>query len=74
APLTLFVGFFCLILAPEFYQPLRDLGTYYHDRAAGIGAADVIVDFLEANHTTAQSTAQQNPHIESAVEICAENL
>ncbi|HDR1197274.1 cysteine/glutathione ABC transporter permease/ATP-binding protein CydD [Pasteurella multocida] len=73
-PLTLFVGFFCLILAPEFYQPLRDLGTYYHDRAAGIGAADVIVDFLEANHTTAQSTAQQNPHIESAVEICAENL
>ncbi|MFC0969229.1 cysteine/glutathione ABC transporter permease/ATP-binding protein CydD [Pasteurella multocida] len=74
APLTLFVGFFCLILAPEFYQPLRDLGTYYHDRAAGIGAADVIVDFLEANHTTAQSTVQQNPHIESAVEICAENL
>ncbi len=74
APLTLFVGFFCLILAPEFYQPLRDLGTYYHDRAAGIGAADVIVDFLEANHTTAQSTAQKNPHIESAVEICAENL
>ncbi|NNI37557.1 thiol reductant ABC exporter subunit CydD [Pasteurella multocida] len=74
APLTLFVGFFCLILAPEFYQPLRDLGTYYHDRAAGIGAADVIVDFLEANHTTAQSTAQQNPHIKSAVEICAENL
>ncbi|MDY0640545.1 cysteine/glutathione ABC transporter permease/ATP-binding protein CydD [Pasteurella multocida] len=74
APLTLFVGFFCLILAPEFYQPLRDLGTYYHDRAAGIGAADVIVDFLETNHTTAQSTAQQNPHIESAVEICAENL
>ncbi|SUB46700.1 heme ABC transporter permease/ATP-binding protein CydD [Pasteurella multocida] len=74
APLTLFVGFFCLILAPEFYQPLRDLGTYYHDRAAGIGAADMIVDFLEANHTTAQSTAQQNPHIESAVEICAENL
>ncbi|HHT7684800.1 cysteine/glutathione ABC transporter permease/ATP-binding protein CydD [Pasteurella multocida] len=74
APLTLFVGFFCLILAPEFYQPLRDLGTYYHDRAAGIGAADVIVDFLEANHTTAQSTAQQNPHIESTVEICAENL
>ncbi|HHE3575564.1 heme ABC transporter permease/ATP-binding protein CydD [Pasteurella multocida] len=74
APLTLFVGFFCLILAPEFYQPLRDLGTYYHDRAAGIGAADVIVDFLEANHTTAQSAAQQNPHIESTVEICAENL
>ncbi|MGC6342548.1 heme ABC transporter permease/ATP-binding protein CydD [Bisgaard Taxon 45] len=73
-PLTLFVGFFCLILAPEFYQPLRDLGTYYHDRAAGIGAADVIVDFLEAEHITVQSTVQQPTHIESAVEIRAENL
>ncbi|MGC6377948.1 heme ABC transporter permease/ATP-binding protein CydD [Bisgaard Taxon 45] len=73
-PLTLFVGFFCLILAPEFYQPLRDLGTHYHDRAAGIGAADVIVDFLEAEHITVQSTVQQPTHIESAVEIRAENL
>ncbi|MCW9698017.1 heme ABC transporter permease/ATP-binding protein CydD [Avibacterium sp. 20-129] len=46
-PISLFIGFFCLILAPEFYQPLRDLGTYYHDRAAAIGAADAIVEFLE---------------------------
>ncbi|AWX13208.1 thiol reductant ABC exporter subunit CydD [Mergibacter septicus] len=44
---TLFAGFFCLILAPEFYQPLRDLGTYYHDKAAAVGAADTIVTFLE---------------------------
>ena len=41
-PVTLFSGFFCLILAPEFYQPLRDLGTYYHDRASAIGASDAI--------------------------------
>ncbi|MDO5055089.1 cysteine/glutathione ABC transporter permease/ATP-binding protein CydD [Pasteurella oralis] len=74
APLTLFVGFFCLILAPEFYQPLRDLGTYYHDRAAGIGAADVIVEFLEAEHTTAQSVHQQPSELQSAVDITAQNL
>ncbi|OOF36375.1 heme ABC transporter permease/ATP-binding protein CydD [Rodentibacter heidelbergensis] len=71
--LTLFTGFFCLILAPEFYQPLRDLGTYYHDRAAGIGAADAIVDFLETDYLT---THQQDKSIptESAVEIRAKNL
>ncbi|OOF45558.1 thiol reductant ABC exporter subunit CydD [Rodentibacter trehalosifermentans] len=71
--LTLFTGFFCLILAPEFYQPLRDLGTYYHDRAAGIGAADAIVDFLETDYLT---THQQDKPIptESAVEIRAENV
>ncbi|QPB42908.1 heme ABC transporter permease/ATP-binding protein CydD [Rodentibacter haemolyticus] len=73
APLTLFTGFFCLILAPEFYQPLRDLGAYYHDRAAGIGAADAIVDFLETDYLT----IHQDDHkisLESAVEISAENL
>ncbi|PCS21565.1 heme ABC transporter permease/ATP-binding protein CydD [Candidatus Enterovibrio escicola] len=45
---TLFVGLFILVLAPEFYQPLRDLGTYYHVRAQAIGAAESIVHFLES--------------------------
>ncbi|WP_415184742.1 ABC transporter ATP-binding protein/permease [Phaeovulum sp.] len=27
-------GIFLLLLAPEFYQPLRDLGTAWHDKAA----------------------------------------
>ncbi|MDC2825845.1 cysteine/glutathione ABC transporter permease/ATP-binding protein CydD [Rodentibacter pneumotropicus] len=71
--LTLFTGFFCLILAPEFYQPLRDLGTYYHDRAAGIGAADAIVDFLETEYLTNHQYDQKIP-TESAVEIRAENV
>ncbi|WP_040976252.1 heme ABC transporter permease/ATP-binding protein CydD [Necropsobacter massiliensis] len=73
-PLSLFIGFFCLMLAPEFYQPLRDLGTYYHDRAAGIGAADAIVDFLQQDYLTAQSVPQQSLELQSAVEISAENL
>ncbi|OCG24237.1 thiol reductant ABC exporter subunit CydD [Gilliamella sp. wkB108] len=43
---TLFAGFFALILAPEFFQPLRDLGTYYHAKAEAIAAADNIEAFL----------------------------
>lgn len=77
APLTLFSGFFCLILAPEFYQPLRDLGTYYHDRAAGIGAADAIVDFLEADYLTVRQNEKTIPiktASECTIEISAENL
>ena len=73
-PVTLFSGFFCLILAPEFYQPLRDLGTYYHDRASAIGAADAIVDFLEQDYLIAQSDTKQPLEIKSAVEIQAENV
>lgn len=82
---SLFAGFFCLTLAPEFYQPLRDLGTYYHDRAAGIGAADVIVDFLETDFVTAQQgvsaqktdqllNALNQPHTPRGVAILARDL
>ncbi|MFD1261436.1 heme ABC transporter permease/ATP-binding protein CydD [Entomomonas asaccharolytica] len=44
--ITLFAGFFALILAPEFFQPLRDLGTFYHAKAQAIGAAESLVTFL----------------------------
>ncbi|MGF1757343.1 cysteine/glutathione ABC transporter permease/ATP-binding protein CydD [Photobacterium sagamiensis] len=45
-PISLFTGLFVLVLAPEFYQPLRDLGTFYHAKAQAIGAAESIVEFL----------------------------
>ncbi|MGR5485739.1 heme ABC transporter permease/ATP-binding protein CydD [Vibrio alfacsensis] len=44
---TLFAGLFILILAPEFYQPLRDLGTFYHAKQQAVGAAENIVEFLD---------------------------
>jgi len=43
---TLFAGFIALILAPEFFQPLRDLGSFYHAKAQAAGAADEIEIFL----------------------------
>lgn len=58
---TLFTGLFILILAPEFYQPLRDLGTFYHAKQQAIGAAESIVDFLntpEGEQKTASNTDQ----------------
>ncbi|AKK67578.1 thiol reductant ABC exporter subunit CydD [Xanthomonas translucens pv. undulosa] len=36
---TLGVGVFCLLLAPEFYAPLRRLAAHYHDRANALAAA-----------------------------------
>lgn len=37
--MTWFVGLAVLMLAPEFFQPLRTLSSYYHDRATATGAA-----------------------------------
>ncbi|HCL23431.1 MAG TPA: thiol reductant ABC exporter subunit CydD, partial [Halomonas sp.] len=44
--LTLFSGLAVLLLAPEFFQPLRTLSQHYHDRAAALGAAESIVTIL----------------------------
>ncbi|MEZ8348118.1 cysteine/glutathione ABC transporter permease/ATP-binding protein CydD [Vibrio splendidus] len=55
AGITLFAGLFILILAPEFYQPLRDLGTFYHAKQQAVGAAESIVEFLETDITKVKS-------------------
>ncbi|KGY12160.1 cysteine ABC transporter ATP-binding protein [Vibrio tubiashii] len=52
---TLFAGLFILILAPEFYQPLRDLGTFYHAKQQAVGAAESIVEFIETDVETVRS-------------------
>ena len=44
--LTLFIAMFVLMLAPEFYQPLRDMGTHYHAKAQAIGAAEELMALL----------------------------
>ncbi|MGL5359346.1 MAG: heme ABC transporter permease/ATP-binding protein CydD, partial [Shewanella sp.] len=46
-PFSLFVGLFILILAPEFYQPLRDMGAHYHAKAQAVGAAEALMTLLE---------------------------
>ncbi len=38
-PLTLAQGIFLLLLAPDYFQPLRDLAAAWHDRAAAMAVA-----------------------------------
>jgi len=45
--LTLADGLFILLLAPEFFLPLRELGAHYHARAQALAAADHIRGLLE---------------------------
>ncbi|MBR9729144.1 cysteine/glutathione ABC transporter permease/ATP-binding protein CydD [Shewanella intestini] len=74
--ISLFTGLFILILAPEFYQPLRDLGTHYHAKAQAIGAAESLVELL--NTPTPQTKANAEPsNVDidlSCVSIEAKNL
>lgn len=73
APVTLFAGLFILVLAPEFYQPLRDLGTFYHAKQQAVGAAESIVEFLETDVDTVR-TGEKTLNTEDAVTIRALDL
>ncbi|MGQ3674947.1 thiol reductant ABC exporter subunit CydD [Xanthobacter sp. TB0139] len=48
--MTYFDGLFILLLAPEFYAPLRAMGTAYHARMEAIGAAERMVVLEDAPH------------------------
>ena len=46
--LTFQTALFVLLLAPDFYQPLRDLGTHYHARAEALASAERIKALWDA--------------------------
>ena len=56
---------FVLLLAPEFFMPLRQLAINYHDRAAALGASDAILAILEkepAGQFTSSDILKPNAH------------
>lgn len=70
--MTFLNGFFVLLLAPEFYQPLRSLGTHYHGRMAAIASSERILEILDAPlpATTTRSLVLQ----EDSLNICFDQV
>ncbi|QKV17022.1 thiol reductant ABC exporter subunit CydD [Oricola thermophila] len=48
-PLTAGEGIFLLLLAPDFFQPLRDLAAAWHDKASALAVAGEIAE-MECGH------------------------
>ncbi|WP_018950729.1 thiol reductant ABC exporter subunit CydD [Thioalkalivibrio sp. AKL12] len=44
--ITLFTGLFILLLAPEYFLPLRQFAQSYHDRAGALAAAETLAPAL----------------------------
>ncbi|WP_036232231.1 thiol reductant ABC exporter subunit CydD [Marinobacterium litorale] len=63
---TLEQALFLLLLAPEFYQPLRELGTHYHAKQEAVAAAEPLQDLM----------AEPEPALQQGVERvgCAEGI
>ncbi|MBQ0983310.1 thiol reductant ABC exporter subunit CydD [Streptomyces sp. F63] len=55
--LDLFTGLVVLILAPEAYLPIRQVGAQYHAAAEGLAAADQVFAVLETPPASAGGTA-----------------
>ena len=70
---SLYTGLFLLLLAPEFYQPLRELGTYYHAKAKAIGATESIVDILHRQEVKEHAGTRKLPD-DYPLDIIATNL
>ncbi|MGW5253700.1 thiol reductant ABC exporter subunit CydD [Streptomyces sp. NPDC004012] len=64
--MDLYIGLVILVLAPEAYLPLRQVGTQYHAAAEGLSAAEEIFTVLET--PVPASGTRRLPHGEIAFE------
>lgn len=71
AQLTLFSGLLILLLAPEFFQPLRSLAQSYHDRAAALAAAEGMAALQEE---AVNIDSQSEPVKERPEGVCIRGL
>lgn len=55
--LGLFVGLFVLLLAPEAYLPIRQVGVQFHAAAEGVAATDDVFGVLDAARAAPSSAA-----------------
>ncbi|MEE3849416.1 thiol reductant ABC exporter subunit CydD [Gordonia sp. LSe1-13] len=55
--MSLYAGVLALILAPEAYHPLRQVGAQFHNSADGVVAAGEVIDLIEAEPDTSAATS-----------------
>jgi len=67
-------AFFLLLLAPEFYSPLRQLGSHFHAGMAGVAAAERIFGILALGHEEVGIQDMISLPAQEKVEIVIENV
>nr|WP_319483266.1 thiol reductant ABC exporter subunit CydD [uncultured Cohaesibacter sp.] len=69
--MTFFDGFYVLLLAPDFYLPLRNMGTHYHARMEAVGAAEAMVSIMEMDDGTTQknTSAEALPALAGGIAV-----
>ncbi|WP_292898502.1 thiol reductant ABC exporter subunit CydD [Nitratireductor sp.] len=74
--LSLAEGLFILLLAPSFFEPLRDLSAVWHDRASGEAAFDALKKLAASGRKTVAASAAKGSRIgaRGALSLSVEGL
>lgn len=67
--ITLQAGLLVLILTPEVYLPLRQVGVHFHAAAEGLGAADDVMNVLDQQPPSCGSVTEVPPLHTSRLEL-----
>ncbi len=62
-------GFFVLLLAPEFYLPLRNFGMQNHARMEAVAAAEKLADILQRPAAAPAASQQRGVDFHGAIHI-----
>lgn len=73
-PLTVGEGIFLLLLAPDFFQPLRDLASAWHDKAAASAVAGEIAEIEEEPSVDILGEGTARPPLAGPATIATDNL
>lgn len=73
-PLTLAQGIFILLLAPEFFAPLRELASAWHDRAAALAVAEELKSLEDRQRMTIMGEGHAHSPLAGSVHIATLGL
>lgn len=60
---------FLLVIAPEFYQPLRNLGLQFHASLSGVNAANRIFEILDIDDQSDEALSEEARNLEIPSDI-----
>ena len=67
-------GIFILLMVPDFFQPLRDLASAWHDRAAATAVAGEIALFRKTHQETILGRGEQSTATQDRIRIAGRGL
>ncbi|EGD53860.1 thiol reductant ABC exporter subunit CydD [Gordonia neofelifaecis] len=72
--MSLYAGVLALVLAPEAYLPLRQIGAQFHNAEDGVAASDDVLDLIDSDRDDSRGTADAAPVVVRGVPVELDGL